>query len=60
MEIEVLDACAEKDSKLLLDHIQSVVSGEASFFPTTLSLVYDRLIGKAFPKGSSDSNSNDR
>lgn len=58
MEIGVLDqSFINKDPKLLIDHIQSVASGEASFFPTTLSLVYDRRIGKVFPKEDSPSTS---
>src|SRR5882762_10457549 len=50
MEIEVLYNFVEKDPKLLMDHIQSVASGEVSFYPITLGLVYDRLIGSVFPK----------
>lgn len=51
MEIEVLfKNVADKDPKLLMDHIKNVADGGVSFFPTTLSLVYDRMIGKAFPK----------
>jgi hypothetical protein len=51
MEIEVLHQnFTKKDPKLLVDYIQSAMSGEAAFFPTTLSLVYDRLIGKVLPK----------
>ena len=51
MEIEVLyQNFIKKDPKLLMDYIRNVASGEAVFFPTTLSLVYDRLIGRVFPK----------
>ena len=58
MEIEVLcQNFAKKDPKLLVDYVQSAGSGEVPFFPVTLSLVYDKLVGTAFPKGSSsDSN----
>jgi len=46
----------EKDSKLLMDHIQKMAFGEAPFFATALSLVYDKLVEKAFaqpvPSGS--------
>ena len=38
-----------KDPKLLTDHMRRVASGEASFFPNILSLVYDMLIEKSFP-----------
>jgi len=37
-----------EDSKLLMEHIQRMASGEAPFFATTLSLVYDKLVEKAF------------
>jgi len=51
MEIQFLhETFTEKDPKLLIDHIQRMVSGEAPFFPTTLSLVYDRLAEQTFPK----------
>ena len=39
-----------KDPKPLMDHIQKVASGEVSFFPNVLSLVYDKLFEKSFPK----------
>ena len=42
----------EKDPKSLMDHIQSVASGEASFFPNVLSLVYDKLFEKSLPKNT--------
>jgi len=52
MEIQFL----LKDSKSLMKHMQRMASGEAPLFSTTLSLVYDRLIEKAFglsiPSGS--------
>jgi len=49
MEIHFLDERAtELDPKLLIDHTQRMASGEAPFFPTTLSLVYDKLIEKSF------------
>jgi len=51
MEIRFLhETFTEKDPELLIDHIQRMVSGEAPFFPTTLSLVYDRLVEQTFPK----------
>ena len=57
MEIQFLhDNFTEKDSKLLMGHIQKMAFGEAPFFATTLSLVYDKLVEKAFtqpiPSGS--------
>ena len=57
MEIQFLhDNFTEKDSKLLMEHIQRMAFGEAPFFATTLSLVYDKLVEKAFaqpaPSGS--------
>lgn len=57
MEIEVLHNFIKNDPKLLTDYIQSIGSGEVSFFPTTLSLVYDWLVGRMFPKNSSNSDS---
>ena len=51
MEMEIEALChkfIKKDPKLLTDYIQSVASGEVSFFPVTLSLVYDKLAGTAF------------
>ena len=59
MEMEIEALCqnfAKKDPKLLVDYVQSAASGEVPFFPVTLSLVYDKLAGTAFPKDSSDSN----
>jgi len=51
MEIQFLhEQFTEKDPKLLMDHIQRMASGEAPFFPTALSLVYDKLIEKAFAR----------
>ena len=57
MEIQFLhDNFTEKDPKLLMEHILRMASGEAPFFATTLSLVYDKLVEKAFaqpaPSGS--------
>jgi hypothetical protein len=53
MEIEFLHKnLVEKDPKLLIDHIQSVASGEASFFPNVLSSVYGKLFEKSFPKNT--------
>jgi len=54
MEIQFLhETFTGKDPKLLIDHIQRMVSGEAPFFPATLSLVYDRLAEQKFPKNIS-------
>ena len=50
MEIEFLHEKLERDPKLLMDHIKRMGSGEAPFFPLTLSLVYDKLVDKAFSK----------
>ena len=57
MEIQFLhDNFTEKDPKLLMGHIQRMAFGEAPFFATALSLVYDKLVEKAFarpvPSGS--------
>ena len=57
MEIQFLYGnFTQKDSTLLMEHIQRMASGEAPFFATTLSLVYDKLVEKAFaqpaPSGS--------
>ena len=49
MEIQFFhQRVTEKHPKLLTDHIQRMASGEAPFFPTTLSLLYDKLVEKAF------------
>jgi len=54
MEIQFLhEQFTEKDPKLLIDHIQRMASGEAPFFSTTLSLVYDKLVEKAFTQQTS-------
>jgi hypothetical protein len=51
MEIKFLhEKFTEKDPKLLLNHIQRMASGEAPFFPTTLSLVYGKMVENAFTK----------
>ena len=51
MEIQFLhNRVTEKDPKLLIDRIQRMASGEAPFFPTTLSLVFDKLVEKACTK----------
>jgi hypothetical protein len=51
MEIEFLhEKIPMNDPKLLMEHIQRMASGEAPFFATTLSLVHDKLIEKAFAK----------
>ena len=57
MEIQLLyESLSKKDFKLFLEHIQRMGSGEAPLFATTLSLVYDKLVEKAFvrpiPSGS--------
>lgn len=51
MEIQFFhERFSEKDPKLLIDHIQRMASGEAPFFSATLSLVYQKLAEKVFPK----------
>ena len=51
MEIEFLNSnLTEKNPKLLTEHIQRMTSGGAPFFPATLSLVYDKLVERAFPR----------
>ena len=50
MEIGIfLDNFTEEDPELLMDHVQRMSSGEAPFFPTTLSLLYGKLVEKAAP-----------
>jgi hypothetical protein len=47
VEIDFLHrTLAKKGPKLLMDHIQSMGSAEFTFYATTLSLVYDRLVQK--------------
>jgi len=54
MEIQfIYENFTEKDPKLLMDHIQRMASGEAPFFTTTLSLVYDGLVERAFSRHTS-------
>ena len=54
MEIQFLqDRVTGKKPKLLIDGIQRMASGEAPFFPTTLSLVFDKLVEKACTKRTS-------
>ena len=49
MEIQLLhENFTENDPKLLTEQIQRMASGEAPFFATALSLVYDKLVEKAF------------
>ena len=49
MEIQFLhERATEEDPKLMINCIQKMVSGETPFLPTTLSLVYDKLVEKAF------------
>lgn len=56
MEIRFLhESFADKDPKLLMDHIQRMASGEAPFFAGTLSLVYDGLVGKTFTQSTPSS-----
>jgi len=51
MEVQAFhERVTEKDPKLLIDHLQRMASGEAPFFSTTLSLVYNKLFETAFPK----------
>jgi hypothetical protein len=51
MEIRFLrEMFTEKDSKLLMDHVQRMASGEAPFFPKTLGLVYYKLAKKPLQK----------
>ena len=58
MEIEVLyQTFTNQGPKVLIDHIKSVAAGEVSYFPTTLALVYDRLVGRAIQKHPSSSDS---
>ena len=57
MEIQFLhESFTEKDPKLLMEHIQRMASGEATLYAATLSLVYDKLVERAFarpiPSGS--------
>ena len=49
MEIEFFYGnSADRNPKLLMDHIRRMASGEAPFFSTTLSLVYDKLVENSF------------
>ena len=51
MEIEFFRGnFPEQNPKPLTDHIQKMESGEAPFFPATLSLVYGKLLSKALPQ----------
>ena len=51
MEIQFLhNNFIEKDSKLLMERIRRMASGEAPLFATTLSLVYYELVEKVFPR----------
>ena len=57
MEIQFLhENFTEKNPMLLMRHIQRMASGKAPFFATTLGLVYEKLVEKAFarpvPSGS--------
>lgn len=51
VEVEFLQQIpTEWHSKLLMDHIQKMESGEAPFLPMTLSLIYSTLVRKALPQ----------
>ena len=54
-EVEFLHKSLAKQNskKLLMEHIERMASGEAPFFPTTLSLVYDTLVEGYFPQTTS-------
>lgn len=58
MDLEIrffLENFTERDPKQLMEHIQRMASGETPFLPTTLSLVYDKLIQKAFVRSPATS-----
>ena len=56
MEIEFIhNNFTEKNPKLLMEHIWRMASGEALFFSTTLSLVYDGLLERVFTQSGSGS-----
>ena len=47
-EIDIfLENFTDEDPESLMDHIQRMSSGEAPFFPTTLSLLYGKLAEKS-------------
>ena len=48
----LLENFTEKDPKFLMEHIQRMASGETPFLPSTLSLVYDKLIEKVFVRST--------
>ena len=53
MDLEIQffhERVTEKDPKRLIDRIQRMACGETPFFPTALSLVFDKLVEKAFEK----------
>ena len=52
LEIEYLNnnLTKENSKKLLMEHIERMASGEAPFFSTTLSLVYDTLVEESSPQ----------
>ena len=51
MEIDFLHKnITGNNPKLLTDYIQSIASGESPFFPAALSLIFDGLVGRIFPK----------
>ena len=52
VEIEFLhnNLTKENSKKLLMEHIERMASGEAPFFSTTLSLVYDTLVEESSPQ----------
>jgi len=56
MEIRFLhERFTQRDPKFLVDYAQRVASGEATFFPATLGLVYDELVEGTFRKHTSSS-----
>jgi hypothetical protein len=51
MEVEFLRRdFTEQNLKSLMDHVQRMATGEAAFFPATLSLIYGGLFQKVFPE----------
>lgn len=60
MELEFFDRCCVEQKPKLLEHIQGMSSGNAPFFPTTLSLIYEKLFGKAFAQSITPSSGLDK
>ena len=49
MEVQLFhERLTKRDPKFLMDYIQKMASGEAPFFPITLSMVYDKLVENSF------------